>query len=303
MKSGVLVSGNLVLDELVRPVDRVQWGGTTLVESIERHLGGNGANAAYTIGRLGRRVRLLGAAGRDDAGEFVLDRLRDAGVDLGGVRRPDAPTAASVVIVKSSGERWFLHRPGVSAEVDFTPGELAPEFAAGFAYYHMGSPFGLDRLRPRQPAILRQAREAGLTTSLDTHWDSSGEWLDGLAPCLEFTDLLFVNEDEARMLGGPGALLARGAGSVILKRGGEGCEIHGRGGPLHVPAFPAPVVDTTGAGDCFVGGFLAALDRGASLAEAARLANAVGALSIGRLGAVEGLLPYEETLRWMEGRR
>jgi sugar/nucleoside kinase (ribokinase family) len=307
---GVLCSGNLVTDLLVRPVDRLAWGAATLVESIEQHLGGNGSNTSYALGKLGIPVRVLGMVGNDAFGDYVLAQLGGAGVDTSAVRRSSAPTATSVALVKSDGDRLFLHRLGASREVDFTAAELAHEFAGGAAFYHLASPFGLPRLRQRQPEIMRQAREAGLTTSIDTHWDSAGRWLADLAPSLPFTRILFVNQDEARMLAGTDVhedsartLRRCGAQAIVVKMGRNGCAVFRDEGRFHTPAFEVPVVDTTGAGDCFVGGFLSALARGCSWEDAALYANAVGALSVQQLGGVEGVLAWDETARWIGDQR
>lgn len=302
MKTGILVSGNFNMDQVVHPVDELVWGGTIVVDAIERRLGGNGANTSYAIGKLGMKVRSLGGVGSDEAGDYVLGELRSAGVDVSAMRRCGPANAITIGLVKPSGARAFLNWLGSSALVDLTPEEMLREFRNGFAHYHMASPFGLPRLRPKQPEFLRLAREAGLTTSLDTHWDWAGAWMDDLGPCLAHTDILFVNEDEARMLGGIPALRAAGARTLVLKLGAEGCEVMGEGGNFRMPAFEVPVVDTTGAGDCFSGGFLVALQRGASFAEAARFANAVGALSVRALGSVAGMLDYEGTLEWISKR-
>lgn len=304
--SGVLCTGNLAVDTLARPVDRLQWGATTMVESIEQHLGGNGSNTSYTLGKLGARVRMLGMVGTDGFADYVLGRLGGAGVDTGAIRRSAAPTAATMVLVDSRGDRLFLHRMGASEHLDFTAEEFAREFAAGFSHYHMATPFALPRLRPRMPEILRQARAAGLTTSIDTHWDYAGRWMEDIRPCLPYTDILFANEDESRMLTGAtepaqSAAILRDSGArvAVLKLSRRGCAVFGEGMAFEYPAFEVPVVDTTGAGDCFVAGFLAARDRGLGYAEAARFANAVGALSIQKLGSVEGVRNWEETEAWM----
>lgn len=304
--AGVLCSGNLVLDILVRPFDSAAWGTTTLVDSIEQHLGGNGANTAYTLGRLNIPTRLVGMVGADPFGEFVLAKLLSAGVDTAAIRRSAAPTATTVALVNSRGDRLFLHRIGSSSETFFEPADLFQEIKTGTAHYHMASVFGLPRLRPHNPDILRRARKAGLTTSIDTHWDTLGRWMEDLAPCLPHTGILFVNEDEARMLTGssvPSEAASRfrnlGAGHVVIKLSGNGCGIFTGEGETYVPAFDVPVVDTTGAGDCFVGAFLAALQRGCSYSDAARFANGVAALAIQQLGAVEGVLSYPETEKWI----
>ncbi len=125
-----------------------------------------------------------------------------------------------------------------------------------------------------------------------------------LGPALPHTGILFVNEEESRMLTGRATyreaaaeLLRAGAGMVVVKLGGEGCAVFTPQMERHAPAARVEVVDTTGAGDCFVGGFLAALQRGASLDEAARTGNAAGAASVSALGAVKGLRDFEEIRR------
>ena len=307
---GVICTGNLVLDILVRPVEEPAiWGATTIVESVEQHLGGNGANTSYTLAKLGVPARLLGMVGRDPFGDFMLAELGSAGVDTSAIGRSQAPTATSVVLVNARGDRRFLHRYGSSAEIAITPEEFERAIGPGISHYHMGSPFALLRVRPRNTELLQRARARGLTTSLDTQWDAKGRWLEDLAPSLPYVDLLFVNEDEARMLTGHTApeeaarvLRDCGAAVVAVKLGARGCAVFTSEGRIDSPAFEAPAVDTTGAGDCFAGGYLAALQRGASHAEAARFANAVGAMTIQKLGAVEGVEDRVATEAWMETR-
>jgi len=304
--SGGLCFGNLVLDILVRPVDRFPWGTTTLVDCIEQHLGGNGASTSYTLGKLGITTRLMGTAGTDAFGDVVVSKLASAGVDTRMIERSLAPTATTVVLVDSSGNRMFLHRLGASAVAFAKLVEFTAELTEGISHFHLASVFGLPGLRPRTAAIIRDARRVGLTTSVDTQWDTRGRWMQDLAPCLPHTDLLFMNEDEARMLTGssdPAAcgriMRENGAGTVVVKLGGRGCAVFGADIALECPAFEVPVVDTTGAGDCFAGAFLAARLRGRPHPEAARFANAVGALTIQQLGAVEGVRSFEETEEWM----
>lgn len=124
--------------------------------------------------------------------------------------------------------------------------------------------------------------------------------------CLPHLDLLFLNEDEARMLSGSAdpdeaarRMQALGATDVVIKLGPQGCAVYTSAGMTRVPGFAVNVVDTTGAGDCFVGGFLAALNFAATYAEAARFANAVGALSVQKLGAINGIRSRAETQAWL----
>jgi len=311
--AGVLCCGNMVMDVLVRPVDHIAWNTTTWVEAIEQHIGGNGANTSYAAAVCGLAARLVSVAGRDPFGDRLLEELATAGVDVSHVRRSDAPTAATVALVNRAGDRFFLHCVGAGAEAFAEPLELDAALTAGMSRFHLANVFALPGLRRHGAAILCRARAAGLVTSVDTGWDSQGRWIEDLAPCLPYTDLLFVNQDEARRLGGASgagdaadvreaalSLLGGGARTVVVKLGAQGSAVYGAGGDTTVPAFDVPVVDTTGAGDCFAGAFLAALERGFPHSEAARFANAAAALAIRRLGATAGLRSWGQTWAWME---
>jgi sugar/nucleoside kinase (ribokinase family) len=307
---GVLCSGALICDTVVRPVDEAPWGTTTFVETLDWHVGGNGSNTSLALARLGVPVRVLGWLGRDQAGEFVVERLRRAGVDTSLVARSDPATAATIVIVNSVGNRKFLHRLGVSAEAFAEPIDFESAARSEMSHYHLASLFILPRLREHAAQTLADARSAGLTTSLDTNWDALGRWMETLGPCLPHLDLLFMNEDEARMTTGTddaaeAARIVReqGVRVAVMKLGGRGCAVFGDGFEIRCPAYEVEVRDTTGAGDCFVAGFLAALHRGASLEEAGRFANAVGALAVEQVGAVTGMRPYAEVAAWMAGAR
>lgn len=303
MSVGILVSGNVVLDLVVRPVDQVTWGITQWVESIEQHLGGNGANTAAAIAALGGQARLLGRIGHDANGEACRARLLATGVDLAHLETGGTPTATSIALVKSDGTRTFLHLPGASLDVFAGGIGFTPERIAGCGHYHLANLFALPHLRPLAADTLRAARAAGLTTSLDTAWDSRGEWMKLLEPCLPHLDVLFVNEDEARMLTGlddPARnAVAFGMPLFVMKLGARGCYVATRDGAAQVAGFAVRAIDTTGAGDCFAGAFLNGLARGMHPFEAGQVANAVGALTVQRMGSTTGLLTWDETLSWM----
>ena len=307
MPPGVLCSGNIVHDTVVHPVEEVVFGAVAWVESIEQHMGGNGANTACALARLGVPVRLTGMVGSDAAGQQLLRALESAGVDTRAVARSVAPTPASVSLVNKRGERCLLHRPGASLEAFAEPLQFTPALLEGAAHYHLANMFALPNLRRHGARMLRRARAAGMSTSLDTAWDAHGRWLEDLGPALAFVDLLFVNETEARCLSGaeePAAAAAFfrrfGVRDVAVKLGERGCAVFTADASIGVPAFDVPVVDTTGAGDCFAGAFLAAWLRGQPLAEAARFANAAAALTIQRLGSTGGLRSWAQTLEWMK---
>lgn len=295
----VCVCGNVVFDVLVRPVETLRWAATTLVETVSQQLGGNGGTTSYAIGKLGVPVFLVTLLGRDDAGEAVLARLRSGGVDVSRAFVTKGTTSVAVCIVNQAGERALLYQLGAGAE-EF------PDFPiSGADHLHLAAVYRMPHLRRAGPQVLRRAKEMGMSTSADTQWDTEGEWMKVLAPSLPATDLLFVNEDEARMLTGhsderAAALTLRSAGAktVCVKLGRRGCLVVGEKEEFTSPAYAVESVDSTGAGDCFCGGYIAGLQRGLSQMEAARVANAAGALSVQRLGATAGLLDWESTIAW-----
>ena len=304
--SGVLCCGNLVRDIAVGPVTDPGWGRSTWVDFIEEGIGGNGANTAYTLAKLGTPARLIGTIGADDAGDRVLATLQSAGVDTRFVERSSLPTPSTVALVSPTGDRALLHRPGASGDVFKHNIVISAELTSGCSWFHLGNVFALPALRSRAAELMEQLRGSGLRISIDTGWDARGEWMRVLGPCLDGADLLFVNADEARELTGrtdpveaARGLRQHGARTVVVKLGPAGSLVYSGGNATALPAFRVNVVDTTGAGDCFVGGFLAALQRGFDEIEAARFANAVGALSVQKLGGTAGLLGFDETLGWM----
>jgi sugar/nucleoside kinase (ribokinase family) len=292
----ILVAGNLVLDLLAWPVEDIRWDGTVWVERFTRSVGGNGANTSYTIAKLGVDVSLVGAVGKDPEGEELLSILK--GVDLTRVKKLALPTPTTMALVKRTGERAFVHRPGASkAALKSVPN------MQGFQHFHVANPFGVPALRSLAPGMLKAARSKGLTTSMDTGWDSRGEWGKVVLPCLEHVDVLFVNEEEARLITGAktwqAALKLLPATHVVMKRGKLGAVVDGD----LVPAYPVEAIDSTGAGDVFAGAFLAAWTRGYSLTEAVDFANAAAAMSVLELGSVAGVRNFAQTLKWKKARQ
>jgi sugar/nucleoside kinase (ribokinase family) len=304
--AGVLCTGNIVFDMLVHPVDQLRWGATTWVETIGQSMGGNGANTSYTLACLGVPVRLIAVVGEDTFGEELLSGLRAAGVDTSSVTRSRGATPTTIALVRSDGNRLFLHKPGVSLQAISEPIEFTALLMHGMTHFHVANPFSMPAFRKHVAETLRRASTAGLTTSLDAAWDSQGRWIQDLGPCLPHVGTLFVNEEEGALLAGvedpleAGRVLRRmGAGTVVVKLGSRGCFVVSEREEFRVPAFDVEVLDTTGAGDCFAGGYLAAIQRGFPPREAARFANAAGALSVRRVGAVGGLLSWDDMQEWM----
>lgn len=294
---GILCCGNVVFDTLAYPAEDVGWNQTRWVESIIESIGGNGANTSYTIAKMGVTVRLLSLVGEDERGDKLIRILSDAGVDTSGVARlHGVPTPATCVLVEKGGARKFYHRPGASREIE--PDSLS-FMHDGHSHFHLANPFSMPKLRVRCGDVMRRAKDAGLTTSIDTGWDSLGRWMEDLGPALPYTDLFFANDGETEMLGGVAALKEHGARDIVIKTGAEGCVVNGE----RIAGFAVNATDTTGAGDCFAGAFLAGLRLGLPPVECAHLANAVGAMNVQHLGAIAGVQSYDETLAWIESQQ
>jgi sulfofructose kinase len=254
--------------------------------------GGMAANAAAAIARLGGRVELWSRTGADSAGQRIHTYLEADGVDIRYVRAYEgARSSTSAVIVDGRGERLIVGERDHAMSLD--AGWLPLDRIAGAAAV-------LSDLRWLEGtlAAFKEARARGVPTLLDAD-------LGGGGPLAEFLCLTDYAIFSAPALDGfaPGpdqraqleAVLAEGVQHAGVTRGAEGYWWLSRSGSEgHQPAFPAEVVDTTGAGDAFHGAFAWALTQARPARECARIAAAVSALKCRRLGARAGLPTREE---------
>jgi len=306
----VLCVGQLAADVLVRPVGRFDFGGDTQrVELIELSNGGDALNVAIGLSRLGCRVGFVGRIGADHWGDHLASVIEGERIDRRGLTRTaEASTCAVIVLISSTGERTFLYRGG--ANDLFGPEDVDPALVAEASIVHVGGTYLLPRFDGEGAAALfAAARAQGHRTSMDVTWDTRGRWLETIRPCLPHLSFFLPSIREAREITGRQSPeeMARflqdcGVENVVIKLGAEGCQVQpeGRKG-FRCPAYRAQAVDTTGAGDSFVAGFLTGLVRGWRLSECARLACAVAALNIQKVGATAGLPSYEEACRFMRG--
>jgi sugar/nucleoside kinase (ribokinase family) len=291
----VFCVGNAVADVLARPVDRLAPPGTSQrLEDVVLGPGGNTINTGIALARLGVGVRVAAALGADRFGQFLRERVRAEGIDDSSlVTLAGAKTSTSIVLVEATGERRLLHLRGVSAY--FSDQNLDWGLVAGARFFHYASAFALPAFdgAPLE-RTLKHARELGCLTSVNICWDVQGRWLPLLQPALAHTDFIFPNREEGQQLTGesePTAIARRlrslGVKTVIVKLGAAGCFVESPEGTFTSPGFAVHPIDTTGAGDCFAAAFLAALCRGHSLGEAARFANAAGALATLSMGGAD----------------
>jgi sugar/nucleoside kinase (ribokinase family) len=299
----VVCLGILVADVIARPVDDLPARGTlALVEEIALRSGGCALNTASALARLGLRAGVVGKVGTEPLGDFLLGLLDERGVDRRGViADPAAPTSATVVLVDEAGERTFLHLPGANGRVGAD--ELDRDVLFSGRALHLAGALVMPRLDGEPTAaILAEAKERGLVTSLDTVWDATGSW-ERIVPSLPYVDIFAPNLAEGQAISGrrePEAVAAwrreRGVGAVALKLGADGCYASGEGFEGRLPAVPVQAVDGTGSGDAFVAGLLYGTLARWPLERSARLANAVGALATTAVGAVEGVPSLDDAL-------
>ena len=283
--------------DFVLAVERRPEPGETVTDAELTLLpGGKGANAAVAAARLGTEVSMLGRVGEDAFGQGLVRNLRDNGVDAKYVRTtPDAPTGSAFITVTPDGENAIVVSPG--ANRSFGPDEVE-EAAATLRETGVL----VAQLEVPAEAVERAAKIAT---------QSGGRFVFNLAPArevpeslLRLPDPLVVNETEARFLLGddtrdPERLAAKlldlGPASAVVTLGASGAVLASGGTTRHFPAPEVEAVDTTGAGDAFVGALAARLAAGAPLEEAVPYAVLAGTAAVAQAGA-QGSLPTPEVV-------
>lgn len=297
----VVCLGNVLVDVLVKPVDRLPApGGLLPVDHVEMALGGCASNTALGLSKLGVPTSLWGKVGTDHFSKFALDELNKGGVDTKGMMKdPKVSTSTTVVLVDSKARRSFLH--SVAANDHIHRRDLHLSNLSTFSHLHIGGYFLFPKLDGVPMAqILRVAQKAGLTTSLDTAWDLKDRWMKALKPCLSHLDYFIPSEREVKMLLGhtnpvkaAAAFLKLGAKCVIIKQGEKGSFLKRKDGlEIQMPAYRTKAVDTTGAGDAFCAGFIKGLSLDWDLVKCVKLGNAAGARAVSELGATKGIKSF-----------
>lgn len=258
-------------------------GKEVLVDDFVMTLGSASAICAMGLARLGTPVAFLGKVGQDPWGEFCVETLRAAGIDVARIVHDSEIKTGVTVSISSMTDRALVSFPGSTRAL--TGADVPDAVFEGFAHLHISSYFLQVGLRPDCQDVFRRARRRGLTTSLDPGFDPAERWGHDLLDTLREVDLFFPNEVECSALTGERETVAalrvlrNGRTRSIAKLGSGGAMTLEGEEAVHLPAFPIEVVDTTGAGDSFDAGYLDAFLRGAPPLECLRRAAACGALS------------------------
>ena len=263
-------------------------------------LGSSTAITCVLMQRLGLATAMSAYVGDDEYGRFCRAALEAEHVDVALVRTHPTLATGLTVCLPYPADRLLLTCKGT---MTLNPADLVDtSLLRQTRHIHVGSFFLQDELGPVLGELFRTARELGLTTSLDTGWDPQERWLSAdLCEAFAHTSYLFPNALEFEHLAGTtnieqgiACLLDLGVGAIILKRGANGA-VHGDAEGLCThQGFKARPVDTTGAGDSFNAGYLAAMLRGVPAAERLVFGNACGALTVAAVGGTNGIRDPEQ---------
>ena len=285
----VVVVGGVNTDMVVQTPHLPRPGETVGGGSFLTTPGGKGANQAVAAARLGAAVRLIGKVGADSFGEAARDNLLRYGIDTAGLGRdPREPSGVALIFVDAAGENAIAVAPGANMALTADDVEAQEGLLAG-AEVVVGQ---CEVPAEATLAAFRLARDRGIRTVLNAApaMPLSAAWS-------AVVDTLVVNEGEAALIGEAAGLIADspaawaeglqrlGYAQVILTLGPRGAYIVAADGAMQVPAWSVDTIDTTGAGDGFVGGLAVALAEGQALDAAVRFACAVGALATTAMGA------------------
>ncbi len=281
----LLVVGEINPDLVLRGADVVPRFGQAekMVDAADLTIGSSSAIMACAAARLGLRTAFVGVVGDDAFGRFMLDAMAARGIDTRSCIVDDAlDTGVSVILSQGDDRAILTHLGAISAlrldQVDRT-------LMRASRHLHVGGYFLLDALRPGLAELFREARQEGLSTSLDTNWDPRDRWNDGLPSVLAQTDVLLPNAEEALRIGGRSSLddaidaLGAVVPTVAVKLGAAGGRAVRDGRQASAASLEIELVDTTGAGDTFDAGFLYGYLNRWTLDDSLRLACACGSLS------------------------
>jgi ribokinase len=313
----ILVVGSLNADLVVRAPRFPQPGETISGDDLQVIPGGKGANQAVAAARHGAQVSMLGRVGNDGFGDFLLDNLKANLVDFSHVQRDHASTGTAIIVVDSNGQNSIVLSAGANGKVS------AADVDSGSFADHKLLLLQLEIPTPTVLSAAKRARENGLSVILNPA--PAKELPEEL---IALVDYLIPNETELSLLTGRAvtdlssaehaakSLIERGVKNVVVTIGERGALIVSGKQVTHVDTYPVNVVDTTAAGDAFIGGFAHKLlesdsllsdwqkhtltdTRASGLQNAVRYACACGALAATKFGAQPSLPTRKEVENFM----
>jgi sugar/nucleoside kinase (ribokinase family) len=308
MAHDVSVIGLYILDVLGRPVTRIpERGGVDFIEEIRLTVAGTAGGTVIDTAKLGLKSLAVGAVGDDEKADWVMLTMQKHSIDTSAMQRlKGIPTSATILNVRPNGERPALHVRGASDHFDVLESMYDKVFAAPIV--HLGGTGLLKKLDgPRSTEILKEAKKRGCTVTFDLI-AANAETAKIVKPLLPYIDYFMPSIEEAKDMSGQSSAddcakyyLDHGATCCVFTLGGDGAYYaHKDGTRLTSPAYDIKVVDTTGCGDAFDAGFIAALHHKMDVETSLRFAQASAGLVATGLGSDAGIVSFDDTLGKMK---
>lgn len=289
---------------------------------FEQNPGGAPANMLTAVSRLGLKAGFIGKVGTDMHGVFLKEVLEGEKIDASGlVTDPDTFTTLAFVELSESGERTFSFARKPGADTRLRADELNRDMLEHTKVFHFGSlSLTDDPCRTATYEAVRTAKKAGAVISYDPNyrellWGGKEEAMLRMREPVPYVDVLKISDEETELMTGAAdpyeasaLLTGQGVKVVVVTLGADGALVRCREGAAIVTGYSAKVVDTTGAGDSFWGGFISQLVSAGKrpqeltlgeLKECVRFGNAVASLCVTRRGAIPAMPSREEVLRRM----
>jgi sugar/nucleoside kinase (ribokinase family) len=295
----VCVVGELNLDLILYGLpDDLVLDREHLASDMAFTLGSSSGIFAHNLCMLGTPVGFISKIGPDPLGKMAADRLSEAGVDLSRMKRGSGKTSTGLtVVLPYPKHRYMLTYPGTMFEMQYADVDL--DYLRTARHFHLSSFFLHRALRPQILQLFREAKEAGLTTSLDTNDDPENEWADDLLEVLKYVDVFLPNEREAKKIAqtedfSQALEFLAGLAKVVAVKCGSAAAVCRSGSEEWNLAPPSvELVDDVGAGDTFDSGFIHAYLLGAKLEDCLAFANLAAAYSVTKAGGTEAFRDRE----------
>ena len=273
-----------------------------LVNGYDLAMGGSACIFACQTAKLGLKTAGIGSIGTDSFGQFMIDCWKKDGVDTSQIRGNNAKTALTLCLNKTGGDRSILTYMGA---MDTVQGSWIEELLPQTRHLHICSYYLLKSLQAQYPAILKKAKELGVTVSLDTNWDPDEIWDGGIKEILPYVDIFLPNENELMLITGKDNVedALRYAGefvpTIAVKCGEDGAYAYCKGTIYKCDAMKITVADTVGAGDSFNGGFIYGFLSGLSMDECLKAGTTCGSLNASKPGGTAGQPNLEALKEYM----
>lgn len=304
----VLCVGEMMVDLIAYPIDQVLLQcDYHPMDSLLVKTGGDAHNNAVDMARLGNDVTYIGRIGYDMFAANCLEAMRREGVNVDHVIfSKTAEQAKSLILMGEGDQRTFYQNFGTSEEFCFE--DINLEVLDRVSMLQIGGTFHMKQFDEEGAVrLLKLAKSKGIITSLDVTMDRSGRWNSVLEPYYPYLDYFMPSIEQAREIANienpwdiARFLLDRGVKNVIIKDGKSGSYFCNANSAFSCDSYEIQAVDTTGAGDAFVSGFLTGVGKGFSPEECIVFATACSAHVIQEMGATAGMKDFDTIMRFIK---